>query len=500
MKRQTLSTASLAVFLVAIFGPIGEARASDAIQPSDHAWTDACGDKGQNLKSRIEHCTKIILATSMPVERRRIAFVQRARAHVTAGTYENALSDLNEAARLKYDGADLLEYRGYLCRVMRRHDCAVSDFTVLLKRDPNNSDFLLARGQSFSALGMQDKALIDLNRMLTLAPNSVEGRVTRASLLDFNGESDKALADVNLAIKLSPNNPRAYFTRGLMQSRTGIHLETKDYKQAIADFTRALDLEPKMYLVREVRAQARHKLAEEKRHEWGAWIRASSTSDANGKGSNASKKIESLKLEIDRLERQASHDLKAYIKKLEAVHDFDAAKGPVPTAQIETWGRLKIMLGEVGNDDVEKIAHITDALAESNLPVDLRVGALKLRASLHKAEDQLLKVADLMDAIDIIKANTNGIGLTFWEEIRRKQFELGSGALERLQLNLANLLSARQEYREANQVYTWIIRHSSALKAEALEHRSRNLKSLGDAKGAHLDADQAKRLRDKQVP
>ena len=59
--------------------------------------------------------------------------------------------------------------------------------------------------------------------------------ITKAKLKDY----EAAIADFTKAIEINPNNEQAYYNRGNAKSKL------KDYKGAIADFNKAIKINPK---------------------------------------------------------------------------------------------------------------------------------------------------------------------------------------------------------------------------------------------------------------
>ena len=48
------------------------------------------------------------------------------------------------------------------------------------------------------------------------------------------------MADLDKAISLSPHNPYVYYDRG------NLHAVSKDYVKAVADYTKAIELDPNL--------------------------------------------------------------------------------------------------------------------------------------------------------------------------------------------------------------------------------------------------------------
>ena len=65
------------------------------------------------------------------------------------------------------------------------------------------------------------------------------GTTTVAALFEKKGDHDKAIADFTEAIRLNPKLAQAYYNRGMIYRKKG------DHDKAIADFTEAIRLNPK---------------------------------------------------------------------------------------------------------------------------------------------------------------------------------------------------------------------------------------------------------------
>lgn len=74
--------------------------------------------------------------------------------------------------------------------------------------------------------------------------------VSKFELNDYKG----AISDYTKALELNPNNSRAYMNRGVMKTNL------KDYDGAIADYTKAIELEPSFALNYVNRAEAKENL------------------------------------------------------------------------------------------------------------------------------------------------------------------------------------------------------------------------------------------------
>jgi tetratricopeptide (TPR) repeat protein len=85
---------------------------------------------------------------------------------------------------------------------------------------------------------LKDKP-IDLSKFdMGPKPNDAEGFAQRASARRFNGDMNGAIADFSRAIELDPKSLSAVYNRGITRLQKG------DYQAAIADLSRAIELSP----------------------------------------------------------------------------------------------------------------------------------------------------------------------------------------------------------------------------------------------------------------
>lgn len=84
------------------------------------------------------------------------------------------------------------------------------------------------------------KELDDCTSILASDKNAVDAYRKRAEALLQLGQCASAIADYNRAIALVPKDPRLWFGRG------NVFLLEEKYQQAIGDFTKAIELNPKL--------------------------------------------------------------------------------------------------------------------------------------------------------------------------------------------------------------------------------------------------------------
>ncbi len=160
-----------------------------------------------------------------------------------------AIDALNKAIVIDPKNAALYASRGHFQHRLGEFDLARKDYDLAVKYDPQNSDMYLRRGMFYSI-----------------------------GIGSFNFE--KALADFDMAISKDSNSSRAYSGRALLLS--GLSLDKDDYdslvylnffggkldyKNALADSDRAIDLEPGYAMAYAIRAYALYMLGQGERAE-----------------------------------------------------------------------------------------------------------------------------------------------------------------------------------------------------------------------------------------
>ena len=126
---------------------------------------------------------------------------------------------------------------------------ANADFTAIITRDPKNIDAYVNRGNAKDRLKDYTGAIADYTKAIELTPDysSYYNRAgTYMSVGNLGAETgdqaaakkyyDLAISDCNKAIGLDPNNGDAYRSRGDAKCKL------KDYKGAIADYSKAIRL------------------------------------------------------------------------------------------------------------------------------------------------------------------------------------------------------------------------------------------------------------------
>lgn len=166
------------------------------------------------------------------------AYEQRGVAHSQLGQAEQALADYNRALEINPVNEDAYLYRGGVYKQLQQPQKALADYDRALEIDPEYYGVYLVRALTHWHLEQSDRAFADLETAIALEPELPIAYSTRGNLYREAGENERAIADYTQAIQVAPQYSEAYQGRGIAYTRVG------NYEQAITDFTRALDLEP----------------------------------------------------------------------------------------------------------------------------------------------------------------------------------------------------------------------------------------------------------------
>lgn len=162
-------------------------------------------------------------------------------------------------------------------------DRAITAFDKAIALDPKDSSAFESRGLVFESKGQPVRALQDLDRAVELDPKSAAHYYTRAEIRTGLNDFEKAIADYDQAIALNPRYGEAYAKRGnltwqrnfprklnpALSSSTGLADRPfrgrrvppakgapTDHEKAMADFAKAIELNPKWPLAYAYRAAA----------------------------------------------------------------------------------------------------------------------------------------------------------------------------------------------------------------------------------------------------
>ena len=192
-------------------------------------------------RALVDRSLKIDLAGSATQARQTL--LRRATLFESVNEYGLAESDLSTALQLKPQQVSLYGDRGYFYMRRGRYGDALADFVIGMQLDAGNPLFHFAAGRAAAALGDYAAAVTYYDEAIRLAAHDPTYYLARAEAQIHLEQPRDAVADYGRAldIKLPRAGDRyfAYAGRGYASMMLG------DYPGAIADFNRALEIDPR---------------------------------------------------------------------------------------------------------------------------------------------------------------------------------------------------------------------------------------------------------------
>ncbi|OHB77690.1 MAG: hypothetical protein A2Z34_09775 [Planctomycetes bacterium RBG_16_59_8] len=183
-----------------------------------------------------------------------VAYEHRGSLRNGMGDPAGALEDFGKAIELAPTWAHLYAQRGEISSLLgfraKTRDPAKAawydteaarDFETALKIDPNDASAYYHRGRMKTRRNDQDGAIADFTKGLQLKP-SVNLYASRAGAREAKKDLRGAIEDYTAAIALETHN---FSPAGLHHSRGRLYWELNEQDNAIADYTRSLQLSPK---------------------------------------------------------------------------------------------------------------------------------------------------------------------------------------------------------------------------------------------------------------
>ncbi|WP_454816538.1 caspase family protein [Labrys neptuniae] len=182
-----------------------------------------------------------------------LPFSGRGYARFAKGDNAQAIADFDQALRLKPVRTELLSYRASAALKLGRLQESVDNITSVVAGGKAVTPDYLNRGVALLELGRKDEATADLSRAIDLASNDLAADpaknayslMYRAMAKAYGNDPDGAIADATRFLSSTPQSPEAFHARGLANA------VKQNYDAAIADYTKAIDLGRKSFILRQ---------------------------------------------------------------------------------------------------------------------------------------------------------------------------------------------------------------------------------------------------------
>jgi Lipoprotein NlpI, contains TPR repeats len=132
------------------------------------------------------------------------AYNGRGNVHLLLKEYELATANYNKTLELDPSYRSAHSNRGRVYERQERHDLAFIEYTKALEIDPSFISGYVGRGDIYKKLGNEEAALKEYNEAIRLDSKSWRARSSRAIFYYEKGEYELAIADYNQAIETNP--------------------------------------------------------------------------------------------------------------------------------------------------------------------------------------------------------------------------------------------------------------------------------------------------------
>ena len=196
-------------------------------------------------------CTRLIDSSGLSERDRATAHVIRGSAHWRQRDFDQAIADENEAIRIDPNLAAAYVARSAAYGSKADDDQAIADANKALDIDPNIAAAHLDRGIARGHKGDVDGAIADTTRAVELDPHNALGLISLGTLHAKKREPGLAYADFGNATEIEPGGGfDGYRVRGMAFERRS------DFRHAIADFSRWIEIDPACAFAYALRADA----------------------------------------------------------------------------------------------------------------------------------------------------------------------------------------------------------------------------------------------------
>ncbi len=150
------------------------------------------------------------------------AYNNRGVAKGGSGDYQGAIADYNKAIAINPQYADAYNNRGIAKSNLKDYQGAIADFNKAIEINPQNANSYYNRGTTKGkGLGDYYGAIDDLNKAIAINPQNANSYHNRASAKRNLGDYQGAIADLNKSIAIDPQDALRYSKRGDIKGLSG---------------------------------------------------------------------------------------------------------------------------------------------------------------------------------------------------------------------------------------------------------------------------------------
>lgn len=167
----------------------------------------------------------------------RAALAERGLSYDTVAAFDQALEEARHAVEHAPSAKTHYEY-GLLLSSQYTWDEALKEFSSAITINPDHVSALAERGLAYGAKDHFEKGFVDLKVALQLEPENARVLTNRATLHVWRRAWKEVIRDASRSIAAAPDYPPPYRLRAIA------YQASRNYRQAVADFKKYLELYP----------------------------------------------------------------------------------------------------------------------------------------------------------------------------------------------------------------------------------------------------------------
>ncbi|QEH36150.1 TPR repeat-containing protein YrrB [Aquisphaera giovannonii] len=137
------------------------------------------------------------------------------------GQNDRALADFEAVLGMRPEDAGAHKDRGGLLVRMGRNEEAIADLDRAISLNPRSAASYLNRGAAHSNLGHYEQAIADLERAIDLDPKDPKSHTNIGLALFMVGSYDRSIEELSEAVRLAPRNAIVRMNRGNVYAKLG---------------------------------------------------------------------------------------------------------------------------------------------------------------------------------------------------------------------------------------------------------------------------------------
>jgi superkiller protein 3 len=165
-----------------------------------------------------------------------LGYLQRVRKN-----YEEAISSYDKAVEFKPDYHQAWNNRGYSLGNLGRYEEAISSYDKAVEFKPDYHEAWNNRGYSLDDLGRYEEAISSYDKAVEFKPDYHQAWYNRGISLDNLGRYEEAISSYDKAVEFKPDYHQAWYNRGNSLGNLG------RYEEAISSYDKAVEFKPDLH-------------------------------------------------------------------------------------------------------------------------------------------------------------------------------------------------------------------------------------------------------------